>query len=189
MLFNTQTLPSQISKPILNNCEFKKIRKNNMKHGDDSDLSDVLETLEMGDLVEYYTNGRFSMHNLIEYILRATGPANVLIATWAMTEAPLRTLQRLKSEGEILKLECMLEHKVPGHNPKSYAFAKAFFDDIWLGRNHAKVGVIENEDWGVVITTSANLTRNRRIEAGDIKCSIESAKFNRDWITQQRICT
>ena len=187
MLFSTQTLPSQISKPeTKSNCEFKRISKLHMKHGDDSDLSDVLPTLEMGDILEYFTHGRFSMHNLIEYVLRVTGPADVLIATWAMTEAPLRTISRLKNEGKILKLQCMLEHKVPGHNPKSYAYAKEIFDEIWLGRNHAKVVVIENENWAVVITTSANLTRNRRIEAGDIKCSRESAEFNRKWINEQK---
>lgn len=187
MLFNFQTLLSPVSKPIIeSNCEFKRISKRHLKHGDDSNLSDVLPTLEMGDIVEYYTKGRFSKHNLIEYILRVTGPADVLIATWAMTEAPLRTLARLKNEGKILKLECMVEHKVPGHNPKSYGYAKQFFDQIWLGRNHAKVVVIENQDWAVVITTSANLTRNRRIESGDIKCSRESVEFNRKWINEQK---
>lgn len=157
-----------------------------MKHGDDSDLADVLPTLQMGDVVEYFTHGRFSLHNLIEYVLQVSGPANVLIATWAMTDAPLRTISRLKNEGKILKLECLLEHKVPGHNPRAYAFASQVFDEIWLGKCHAKVVVIENEDWQVVITTSANLTRNRRIESGDIKCIKESADFNRKWINEQK---
>lgn len=187
MLFSIRTLASQPSTvEVKPNCKFQKFDKNKLKHGDDSDLSDVLPTLEMGDIVEYYTEGRFSVHNMIEYILNVTGKADVLIATWAMTEAPLRTISRLKTEGKIGKLECLLEHKVPGHNPKSYAFAKQIFDEIWLGKCHAKVIVIENENWQVVITTSANLTRNRRIESGDIKCIKQSADFNREWINNQK---
>jgi hypothetical protein len=92
----------------------------------------------------------------------------------------------MKTEGLILNLACLLEYKVPGHNPKSYSFANQIFDEIWLGKCHAKVVVIENESWSVVITTSANLTRNRRIESGDIKCDKSSAAFNREWIENQR---
>ena len=185
MLFSTKTLQCPVLEAKTKNCEFNKLSKLLIKHGDDSDLADVLPTLQMGDLVEYYTEGRFSLHNLIEYVLKVTGSAKVLIATWAMTEAPLRSLMRMKTEGLILKMECLLEHKVPGHNPKSYSFANQIFDEIWLGKCHAKVVVIENEIWSVVITTSANLTRNRRIESGDIKCDKSSAAFNRQWIENQ----
>lgn len=186
MLFSTRTLQCHPLEAKTKNCEFNKLSKLRIKHADDSDLADVMPMLQMGDLLEYYTEGRFSLHNLIEYVLRVTGAGNVLIATWAMTEAPLRSLMRMKKEGLILGLECLLEHKVPGHNPKSYSFASQIFDEIWLGKCHAKVVVIENEDWSVVITTSANLTRNRRIESGDIKCDKSSAAFNRQWIEKQR---
>jgi hypothetical protein len=188
MLFSTKTLPSPTSVVVPpNNAQFNNLNQIKVvKHGDDSNLSDLLPSLEMGDLLEYYTEGRFSLHNLIEYLLKITGSANVLIATWAMTEAPLRSLARMKNEGLIKRLECLLEHKVPGHNSRAYAYAKNIFDEIWLGKCHAKVAIIENDDWGIVITTSANLTRNRRIESGDIKCSMSSATFNRAWIENQK---
>lgn len=180
MPFNTQTSKS----PTLAKCglDFEKLPKFRLKGGGDVNLSKELSGLKMGDVVEYWTEGKFSLHNLIEGIINITGPATVMIVTWAMTEAPLRTLARLKREGKITQLYCLLEHKVTGHNSKSYGYALQIFDEIQLARCHAKVVLIENEDWAVSITTSANLTRNRRIECGDIKCLRESVDFHKKWI-------
>lgn len=158
-----------------------------IKAGDDSNLADIISELNEGDLVEYISKGRFSLHNIIEHLLKLTGPAEVTLVTWAMTEKPLRTLHRLKSEGMITELYCLLEHKVPGHNPKSFHFAKTFFNGIWLARCHAKSVVIENEKYGIVVSTSANLTRNLRIENGNIKVSQESVKFAKKWILEHMV--
>ncbi len=188
MLFVTKNIRSQTLQPKTNEQSDRIQRKLKLvKVADDTNLADVIATLEEGDLIEYVTKGRFSLHNVIERILSVTGPANVTLVTWAMTTKPLQALFRLKQEGKIQALHCLLEHKVPGHNPKSYHFALSFFDTINLARCHAKCVVIENDKIGVVVTTSANLTRNLRIEVGDIKVSKVSVEFAKKWIQTSQI--
>jgi hypothetical protein len=184
MLFATKDIPYQNIQEN-QDSEQRKTKIRRIRNVDDSNLLDVVDSLEDDDLIEYVSKGRFSLHNIIEHLISLTGPATVIIATWAMSRKPLSCLYKLKSQGKITELYCLLEHKVPGHNQKSFVYAQSFFDAIWLARCHAKVVIIENENFSVVVTTSSNLTRNKRIEAGDIKVSRASVAFNKSWIIKE----
>ena len=58
-------------------------------------------------------------------------------------------------------------------------------NDIKAAKCHAKVTVIQNETWGISIVSSANYTRNPRIEAGVICNSKEIAEFHKNWIVNE----
>ena len=144
--------------------------------------SETLPALAMGDVCEWVSMGRWSSHQLIKQLLTLTGPADVILATWAITQKPLETLERLKIDGQIKSLRGLFESKIAAYHAKSYAYAQGFFDETWLAKCHAKVTVITNETWQIAAVSSANCTINRRAECGVILCNPESAAFHEKWI-------
>ncbi|WP_304234788.1 hypothetical protein [Jiulongibacter sediminis] len=146
------------------------------------ELSKLPDMLEMGALIEFVTHGAWSLHHLVEKVIEKTGPADVQMSTWAITEKPLRVLERLKSTGKILSLSGIIERKISHHNPKAFGFVQQVFDSVELSKCHAKVTLITNADWQVAIVCSANWTVNRRTEVGTILCNPESVEFHKSWM-------
>lgn len=147
----------------------------------DDDLSEVIKNIEDGEMIQFWTKGRWSMHQLIKQLLEITGDSDVTLCTWAITEEPLRVIHNLKMTGKIRTLRGLFEHKVKTRGA-AFAFAEQFFDEIYLSKCHAKVTVIEGAEKSVTIFCSANLTKNRRIEAGTIYCNTQAAINNRNYI-------
>lgn len=179
MLFCTETLQSQTLEG--NKFEVKK-RAAKLDFLLPSELEFVPNLLAPGATIEFVTHGAWSAHHLLEKVLGVTGPANVIITTWAITERPLRTIHRLKAQGLIQKLGGLFDRKLSHHNPKAYGFACEVFDAVVLSTCHAKVTLIENKDWAITINSSANYTVNRRTEVGTIHCCTESVQFHKKWI-------
>jgi hypothetical protein len=146
------------------------------------ELDNISKLLEHNTVIEFMTQGSWSSHHLLEKILRTVGPSTVIITTWAITEKPIRALYKLKQEGLILKLGGLFEKKIRSHNPKAYGFAKEVFDKLAETSCHAKVTIIENDNWKIAINSSANYTINKRTEVGTIHCSKESVDFHKKWI-------
>lgn len=181
MLLSTETLRS----PQLQGNKFE-VRKRAAKLDFllPTELEFVPQLLSPETVIEFVTHGAWSAHHLLEKVLLTTGPANVIITTWAITERPLRTIHRLKSQGLILKLGGLFDRKLSHHNPKAYGFAQELFDAVVLSTCHAKVTLIENNEWAIAINSSANYTVNRRTEVGTIQCSKASVEFHKKWIYQ-----
>lgn len=76
----------------------------------------------------------------------------------------------MKQQGMIRTLRCLFGDRVPVMSPNAWQVARFNFDELKLSKCHAKVQVIRNVDWGVVIMGSANFTINPRWEAGVVCC-------------------
>ena len=134
------------------------------------ELVKAVGTLEEGKSTYTFSSGKWSSHELLAYVLEQTGPADVWITTWSCTEEPLRMLVKMKQNGMIRNMRCLFGDRVPVMSPNAWQLAKYNFTDIKLSHCHAKVQVIRNEQWGVVIMGSANFTINPRWEAGVVCC-------------------
>lgn len=141
-----------------------------------------LATIEQNRHYHYSTGGQWNMHELLTYLLSITGPADVYITTWAITEEPVRSLMFLKETGVIRSVKCVFDHKVKEQKSKAFLLAESNFDIVHLAKCHAKVSLIVNDDWGVSISGSANYTRNPRVERGVICTQWQVAEFDRQWI-------
>lgn len=148
-------------------------------------LKQVVDKIEIGTDVHYYTKGAWSMHDMLEYILHRTGPAHVWLTTWSVTEGPLRNICRLIDEGQILSLTALFDHKIDQRKPASLQLALGLNARIHLVKCHAKMLVVQNELWSISVTGSANLTKNSRLEAGVISCSPDIANFHKSWIENE----
>ena len=110
----------------------------------------------------------FSTHELIAHLLEQTGPARVRISSFSITETAIRSFIRLQEEGLITSLTCLIDLSVKRYRIGLLFFASNVVNEIGMTNIHAKMVFIENENWKVVVVTSANLNNNDKKEAGVI---------------------
>lgn len=148
-------------------------------HDSKAQLESCIKQLEPNKVIKYWTNGAWSMHELVEYLLLQTGPAVITFCTWTIGEEAARKLFELKQAGLIIELHALFDYRVKERAPEAHQLLQGICDTICLGRSHAKVTVIKNKLWGVSISGSANYSRNKRLESGTISTYRPDADF--DW--------
>ncbi len=148
-------------------------------------VQEVIGAVAMGDTIHYVSLAEWSMHDLLFHLLRQTGPADVYVATWSVSEDAVRQLIAKVNDGSIRKISGVFDWRVKLRNPEALALAKFNIADIRLTTCHAKVTVIENDHWSIVIVGSANYTNNPRIEAGVISCDKTAAEFHKTWMLEE----
>jgi hypothetical protein len=156
-----------------------KIGKANQK------LTDVFGSIAQDQVIPYVSLGDWSTHDLLFFILEQTGPARVWFTTWAISEYAIRQLYQFVEHGMILQLKGIFDYRNGIRKPAELQFLQKITTEIKPAKCHAKVTVIENDNWGISIVGSANFTRNPRIEAGVLFTCRNVADFERDWIERE----
>lgn len=146
------------------------------------DLESLLPQIQQETDYDIPSRGDWSLHEMIEYVLTKTGPAEVWISSWGITENPLRRVIRLCAEGVITQLHALFDSRVKLQCPNAFQLAMAANVEMRLAKNHSKMVVFLNPEWGATIYTSANLTQNERLEHYMISTRRKRAEFNRDWL-------
>jgi hypothetical protein len=146
------------------------------------ELESAIGELKPGLLVHFYTTGAWSMHELVAYCLRQTGPSRVTLSTWTITETPARCLMALKDDGLITSLSCVIDQRVRVQSPKAHQLLEAISDYLAEARCHAKTVVIDGGRFPITIVASANMTKNPRYEAGSVFTTPEAADFHLNWM-------
>lgn len=148
------------------------------------DIDDLLNGFSADKCIHYATGGKFSSHELLFSLLKLSGPAKVYITTWTMTEYPARLLVEGLSSGKIIELNCLLDVRME-KNESVLQLIKFNSSTIRLSHCHAKVMIIQNDSWNIVVVSSQNQTENPRIEAGVISTTAGVVNFHRDWILKE----
>lgn len=116
--------------------------------------------------IPYYSRAEFSMHELLEFLVWASGPARLRLSTFSLSEIALRTLYRLVDSKQITGLQCILDTTVKRHRLGLLYFASHITASIALTKNHAKILLLDNDTHRWVVVGSANMNLNDKIEAG-----------------------
>ena len=145
-------------------------------------IKDIIGNIQKNETIHYATAGNWNAHELLEHLLKITGPAKVYLTTWAMSENPVRAILNLIDQGLITELNCVFDLKVQDRAPKVFQLIQGITSRVRLVHCHAKVFVIENESWAISNNGSANWTRNPRMEAGVISADPNVAQFHKAWI-------
>ena len=148
-------------------------------------LHQVFGQVTDGQSVHYASLGDWSTHDLLFFLLEQTGPAKVYFTTWAISEYAIRQLYQFIEHGLILELKGIFDYRNGIRKPAELQFLQKITTDIKAAKCHAKVTVIENDNWGISVVGSANYTCNPRIEAGVLCCDKTVAAFHRDWILKE----
>ncbi len=133
-------------------------------------VAEAVGPIEHGCELYGLTKGSWSLIDLIEHVLAATGPADVTLSTWTAANADIGFARRLLVNGAIKSLRFVVDFSFPSRQPAyCAALREAFGDDaIRITKNHAKFVLIRNAEWNVVLRTSMNLNENRRLESWEL---------------------
>lgn len=133
-----------------------------------ADLAQLLPSLPpqwTGDII---TDGHWSLHEMVGYLLRLTGPAEAWLTTWGISTEPLQAILDMVRSGMITQLHLVLDHRVAQQARQAYQLLAGMSTDervrIALTKCHAKLLVLHNSTHQLRCATSANLTNNPRIE-------------------------
>lgn len=148
-------------------------------------LQDVFGAIAQDQVIPYVSLGDWSTHDLLFFLLEQTGPARVWFTTWAISEYAIRQLYQFVEHGMILQLKGIFDYRNGVRKPAELQFLQQITTEIKPAKCHAKVTVIENDDWGISIVGSANFTRNPRIEAGVLFTCRKVAEFEKNWIERE----
>lgn len=140
-----------------------------------------------------FTKGQFSLIDLIEAVLEITGPAFMFISTWTaanndITRA-LEFLDRQKVISSRWLVDLTFQKRAPQLAQRIRRTAGA--DAIRVGKVHAKLVILKNDKFDVVINTSMNLNYNPRFENFILRHDPDLAAFYLDladeiWSRQRR---
>ncbi len=132
-------------------------------------VEEICGSIEKGMRRFGFTAGQFSFSDLIEYILNQTGPADLFISTWAASSAGLKKAFEFLDNGMLRNIRFMIDAGAKQYRDNQFGeLLDKFGDCIRTTRIHAKFAVIKNDEWNIVIRTSANLNRNLRLENFEI---------------------
>jgi hypothetical protein len=148
-------------------------------------LQDVFGVIDQNQVIPYVSLGDWSTHDLLFFLLEQTGPARVWFTTWAISEYAIRQLYQFVEHGMILQLKGIFDYRNGVRKPAELQFLQQITTEIKPAKCHAKVTVIENDNWGISIVGSANFTRNPRIEAGVLFTCRNVAEFEKNWIERE----
>lgn len=119
--------------------------------------------LDPGRTVPFMHRGEWAVHSVIPELLARTGPADVRLMSYNVSEDSLRTLF---FEERIRSLKMILDINVKRHKMDLLLFASEITPDIRVDSSHAKVLLIENGSMRFGIAGSANLNLAHRYESG-----------------------
>lgn len=148
-------------------------------------LDFVFGSIKENTTVHFSTGAEWSMIELLMYLLEQSGPADVIMSTFEISEYPARLIQQLIECGSITSFKCLLDYRSKERKEGVFHLVKNIAVQIKSIPCHAKVTVIRNDSWNIVVVGSANYTRNIRIEAGVIDTNPEAVLFHYRWMMEE----
>jgi len=127
----------------------------------------TIGTLEPGIQKHYYSDGNFNLMRLVFHLLKQTGPADILMTTYSISQATLEAVIQRQNTGLIRSIRFIIDNRVKVMSPKPFQYMKENFNFRCISL-HAKVALIGNDNWKVTIVTSQNATDNPKLERGII---------------------
>ncbi|MDE6717878.1 MAG: hypothetical protein K2J70_06770 [Muribaculaceae bacterium] len=127
----------------------------------------LLRPLDEAPAQVFVTN-RLQVADILDHVLRWTGPADVWLATFSVSEEFLRHLHFLNdSEKRILSAQLIIDYKAAQKTMKLWEFIEQVFQASFMADNHSKILLVASPDRArlVSVITSQNLTRGNRFES------------------------
>ena len=113
-----------------------------------------------------FTDGKFSLIDVIYAVLKKIGRADVVICTWSAGIKDSHNIKWMLETNMINTIKIITDMSFPSRK-KNYSVAiDELFgtENIRMARVHAKFVLLKNESWNIVINTSMNLNANKTVE-------------------------
>ncbi|WP_290393369.1 MULTISPECIES: hypothetical protein [Muribaculaceae] len=138
-------------------------------------ITDILKPLTNKPFQAYLSNV-LQVADVLKWILDQTGPADVQMTSFSISEEFLRRIFFIKKENLVRSLDIVLDFKATNKTLILWPFIAQTVKNCYLADNHSKLLLVSNEKWKVAVVMSQNLTRGNRYESGSI--STDRAVFD-----------
>lgn len=157
----------------------KKPRKRRIIENMTATAARAIGTITPGCEIFGFTKGQFSIVDVIEHCVAATGPADCVISTWTASDTSIERAHALFESGAIKTCRFLFDASFLARQPEFCESAIKRFGNnaIRTVRNHAKFVLLRNGKWNLVVRTSMNLNHNPRLENFEISDDRALAKF------------
>ena len=130
-------------------------------------ITDILSPLADNGYQAYLSNA-LQVADILKWALLQTGPADVQMTSFSISEEFLRRIFFIEKEGLVRSLDIVLDFKATNKTLKLWPFIAQTVENCYLSDNHSKILLVSNEAWKVAVVMSQNLTRGNRYESGFI---------------------
>lgn len=130
-------------------------------------IDDILSPLAEKGCQAYLSNA-LQVADILKWTLSQTGPADVRMSSFSISEEFLRRIFFIEKEGLVRSLDIVLDFKATNKTLKLWPFIAQTVRNCYLSDNHSKILLVSNERWKVAVVMSQNLTRGNRYESGFI---------------------
>jgi len=134
------------------------------------DAYQMVEGFEPGERRFFLSKGQFSLVDIAIALVQHVGPCELQCAVWTGTEDSIDRVQTLVSDGDVHDVRWILCDSQRSMNEERLNRIVQLFgvDSVRVTPLHAKLLTVHNDDWSLVVQTSANMTLNRSVEQFDV---------------------
>ena len=132
-----------------------------------SAITDILRPLDATPS-QAYLSDVLQVADILAWILEQTGPADVQMTSFSISEEFLRRIFFIERQGQLRSLEIVLDFKATNKTLILWPFIEQTVRHCYLADNHSKIMLVSNPTHQVAVVMSQNLTRGNRYESGFI---------------------
>ena len=126
-------------------------------------IQSILQPLSKCVTQTYLGTGLHTL-GLLNWILQQTGRADVYVSTFSTSEAFLNGFYNLQKKKLIGHSVLLADLKASKKTVKLYRLMQSCFDSVYLGMNHSKIVLVQNDTHLVSVISSQNQTYGDRAE-------------------------
>ena len=146
----------------------------------DNYVEEAFPDIKKGMCEFAFSNGSFSVIDVVDYILEKTGTASIDISSWVASYASVNHIIDFLEDQRLNKMRFLMDSGFKSTRRELYDHIQKWYPDcIALSSIHAKFVIIYNDKYNFVIETSANLNKNNRLESFRITENKEYCDFFR----------
>jgi len=139
----------------------------------------ILEGWHPSQPMAVLTRGQIALTDLIGAVADQLSAPHVIASAWASAPEHLDYLLGARTEGRFASLALILDRLLASRTPEAVALLRTELgaDQVAITRTHARFALLWNEDHRVVLTSSADLTRNPGFELHQLDTDPELFDF------------
>lgn len=147
---------------------------------------EVIGELDHGCELFLFSRGQWSLMDLILAVLEQVGGCTMTVQTWTAAIADLEMAYRLVESDAIRDMRWIVDRSFVTRQPEycQHLVDRFGYGCIRVLRTHAKFIMLRNDDWNIVIRTSANLNQNRRMENYEISDDPNLANYFQEFVDE-----
>ena len=126
-------------------------------------IQTILQPLSRQATQTYLGTGLHTL-GLLNWILQQTGRADVYVSTFSTSEAFLSGFYNLRKKNLVGRSVLLADLKASRKTLHLYRLMQSCFDSVYLGMNHSKIVLVQNDTHLVSVISSQNQTYGDRAE-------------------------